>query len=165
MKALLNKKSKPVFTPVWKRFVLLFLNFLWSNIKRPHCKLVREKGSRWQNPTQHFWNFLFAHSISISVILTVVSTVVSQVLFGSFFTVEHIPTKSSLSNKKVPVEKESSHSKLFGQLCNSSTWWVTKSQKKYRIPRIVLTIKTFISMQIDHYIFHFFIGGACKLDN
>ena len=59
----------------------------------------------------------------------VVSTVVSQVLFGPFCTVEHIPTKSSLSIKKVPVKKESSHSKFFGQLCNSSTWWVTKSQK------------------------------------
>ena len=51
---------------------------------------------------------------------------------GPFCTVEHIPTKSSLSIKKVPVEKESSHSKFFGQLCNSSTWWVTKSQKSVR---------------------------------
>ena len=53
----------------------------------------------------------------------------SQVLFGPFCTVQHIPTKSSLSIKKVPVEKESSHSKFFGQLCNSSSWWVTKCQK------------------------------------
>ena len=30
----------------------------------------------------------------------------SQVLFGSFHTVDHIPTKGSLSIKKVPVEKE-----------------------------------------------------------
>ena len=35
----------------------------------------------------------------------VVSAVVSQVLFGPFLTVKHIPTKSSLSIKKVPVEK------------------------------------------------------------
>ena len=58
---------------------------------------------------------------NLFLLSVVVSTVVSQVLFGPFRTVEHIPTKSSLSIKKVPVEKESSHSKFFGQLCNSST--------------------------------------------
>ena len=49
----------------------------------------------------------------------VVSTVVSGILFACFPTVEY--SKGLVSIKKIPVEKESSHSKLFVYLCNSTT--------------------------------------------
>ena len=48
--------------------------------------------------------------------------------FSRFLTVEHV-SKGLVSIEKVPVEKESSNSKFFGQLCNSSYEELLRAKK------------------------------------